>query len=333
MIGSWVWMPNRSILAICLSFALAACGGNEKPASSSNSSGNGNASGTTPGTSSPPPAIAAFIYEGITPATSRAQFLSNLNTQGTEGFRYLSDFAFAATPPDQTSAFVKDLATTYSYEVSDVTVGGAAFVSQANSEGSRGFRWAGELAVNADIFYLYRKDNSSSATYSYTVLAQPSTQGEFLTQANAQGAIGFYDVSPSFSLGDASASAIYEKNAESNATYGYEIKAVASDDAGFIAQLNSEGLRGYRFRTGFVFSDGNSQIFAKDLSQSSTFSFYGLDPAASSTAYIQQANGEGAKGNGLVGEFALPSTKIETLYFIPGACSGMLCTSVSSFGI
>jgi hypothetical protein len=336
MHSSRVWIPKWSMPVIFAAFALAACGGSDDSTTSSNppASGNGGAPDTTPDSPSSPPAISAFVYEGRTPDTSRTQFLSDLNTQGAQGYRYLSDFAFTATiPPDQTSAFVKDQATTYSYEVQNVTSGSAAFLTQANAEGARGFRWAGELAVGSDMFFVYRKDNGSTATYSYQVLAQPTNKTDALNQANAQGTQGYYSLAPSFILGDASTSSIYEKSSQGNATYGYEITAVPADDTAFLAQLNSEGARGYRFRGEFVFADGTGAVFAKDLSQSATFSFYGLDPATTSAAFIQQANVEGAKGNGLIGEFGLPSGKTQTLYFTPGACKGPLCTPVSLFGV
>jgi hypothetical protein len=340
MSSSRVWMLKWSMPVIYAAFALAACGGDDaKTSNNSPDSGNGTPANTAPDTPSTPstpstPAITAFIYEGLTPDTSRAQFLSSLNTQGAQGYRYLSDFAFTATATlDQTSAFVKDQATTYSYEVQDVTSGSAAFLTQANSEGARGFRWAGELAVGTDMFFLYRKDNGSIATYSYQVLTQPASKTDFLTQANAQGAQGYYNLAPAFILGDASTSSIYEKSSQGNATYGYEITAVPTDDTSFMTQLNSEGARGYRFRGEFVFSDGTGAIFAKELSQSATFNFYGLDPATTSATFIQQANVEGAKGNGLVGGFVLPSGKIQTLYFTPGNCKGALCTPVSLFGV
>jgi hypothetical protein len=48
--------------------------------------------------------------------------------------------------------------------------------------------------------------------------------------------------------------------------------------------------------------------------------------------FIQQANIEGAKGNGLMGEFVLPSGEIQTLYFVPETCKGPLCMPVSLFG-
>lgn len=329
-----VWIFKWSMPVIFTAFTLAACGGDDSKSSSNPpDSGNGGPPNTAPDTPPSSPTISAFVYEGLTPDTSRAQFLSSLNTQGAQGFRYLSDFAFTATtPPDQTSAFVKDQSTTYSYELQNVTSGSAAFLTQANSEGARGFRWAGELAVGTDTFFVYRKDNNSVATYSYQVLAQPTNKADALSQANAQGAQGYYSLAPAFILGDASTSSIYEKSSQGNATYGYEITAVPTDDTSFLAQLNSEGARGYRFRGEFVFSDGTGAVFAKDLSQSATFSFYGLDPASTSAAFIQQANVEGAKGNGLIGEFGLPSGKVQTLYFVPGKCQGLLCTPVSLFG-
>jgi hypothetical protein len=321
--------------AVSTVLALAACGGDDNGSSNNSAAASGNPGGS--GTSAPaaPASSAAitFAYQSVAPATSRAQFIANANSEGAQGFHYLSDFGFAGTPAEQISVFVKDAGTTWSFEAQNPPVGSTAFLTQANAEGARGFRWAGLLAVNGDSFYLYRKDNGSQATYTYQVLAQPTAKADYLTQINTQGASGFYNVAPFFSLGDSQVWSIYEKSSAGSSTYGYEIPALAADDASFTGQLNSEGARGFRFRTELFFSDGTVALYVKDLSQASSFSFAGLDPATSGAAFVQQANSQGANGSGLVGGLALPSGKQQTFYFTPAACTGMLCTAVSLFGI
>jgi len=320
--------------AFALAAALSACGGDDNGGSNSSAAAGGSGAPSTPTPASSTAAASTFAYQSVAPATSRAQFVATANSQGAQGFHYLSDFAFGTTPPlEQISVFVKDAATTWSYEAQNTPVGTTAFVTQASEEGSRGFRWAGALAVNGDAFYLYRKDNGSTATFTYQVLAQASTPASYLTQANTQGASGFFNVSPASSFGDSSVWSVYEKSSAGNSTYGYEIPALATDDAGFTGQLNSEGARGFRFRTELFLSGSMVALYAKDLSQTSSFSFTGLDPATTGTAFVQQANGQGANGSGLIGGLVLPSSKQQTFYFTPAACTGLLCTAVSLFGI
>ena len=276
------------------------------------------------------------MYEALPVSGESNAFAASLNAQGARGFRFLSGFAFTTGPAavEQVEGYVRDADTTYSYELHPVVASNADFLSQANEAGGRGFQWVGAYGVTGSQFYIYRKTASTAGTFSYRLVAQAKSKADYLAQANGQGAEGYYNVTLSFIAGDPAAVSIYEKNSAGNATYGYEIGDLGSDDAAYLAQLNERGSRGFRFRTAFGFSDGSGVIYAKDLSQSATFSFYGLTPATTSTTFIQQANAEGAKGSGLIGGLGLPGGDIQTLYFTPTNCNtGSLCVPVSLFGV
>lgn len=284
----------------------------------------------------PVPATRTFMYEALPLAGDRGAFAANLNAQGARGFRFLSGFAFTTSPTtaEQVEGYVRDADTTYSYELHPITANNAAFLTQANEVGARGFQWVGSYIINGDQFYIYRKNNGAQGVFSYRVEPLSANKAGFLAQANGRGAEGFYNVAPAFLVGDPSAVSIYERNAAAGATYAYEIGDIAGNDTAYLAQLNERGGRGFRSRTEYLFGDGGGVIYAKDLSQSATFSFYTLEPQPGSTAFIQQANTEGAKGGGLVGGIGLPSGAIKTLYFKPLNCAtGSLCVPVSLFGL
>jgi hypothetical protein len=330
-------------VAVAAALALTACGGG---------SGGGGGAGFVlppppppapppPPPAPPPPAPApipstrTFLYEALPVAGDSSAFAAHLNAQGARGFRFLSGFAFTTSPTttEIVEGYVRDADATYSYETKPLTADNAAFLAQVNEAGARGFQWAGSYSVNGDIFYIYRKNNATPGTFSYRTVAMATSKADFLAQANSQGADGFYNVSPAFVAGGTSV-AIYEKNSATGATYGYEVADFAGSDDAYLAQLNERGGRGFRYRTEYVFPDGGGVIYAKDLSQPATFSFYGLAPEGNSTAFIQQANTEGAKGAGLIGGMGLPSGSIQTLYFTPVNCSsGPLCMPVSLFGL
>lgn len=284
----------------------------------------------------PIPSTRTFMYEALPVAADAAAFAANLNAQGARGFRFLSGFAFTTSPTtvETVEGYVRDMDATYSYETKPVSADSAAFLSQANEAGGRGFQWAGAYSVNGTMLYLYRRNNTAPGTFNYRVATSPSTKADFLAQSNSQGAEGFHTVTHSFIIGSSPVATIYEKNTASSATYTYEIADPAGSDDAFMAQLNERGARGLRLRSEFIFSDGNGVIYAKDSSQSATFSAYSLAPEGNSVAFIQQANTEGAKGAGLIGGLVLPSGAIRTLYFTPVNCnSGSLCGPVSLFGV
>lgn len=285
----------------------------------------------------PNPGATTFLYEGLPVATTASAFFDSLAAQGARGFRFLSGFAFTTSPTtvDQIDGFVKTVDATYSYEKKAPATSNADLMNQLNEAGARGFQWVGAQSIGGEMFNFYRKSSADSATtYNYRVELQPASKAAYLIQANDLGASGFYNRTIAFMTGDpAGTAAVYEKSSVGNSTFGYELGDPISDHAGYLAQFNERGARGFRFRTEFVFSDGGGVIYTKDLSQSATFNFYSLAPTTSAAAFIQQANAEGAKKAALLGHLALSSGEQKAYYFTPTDCNASpVCGPTSLFG-
>ena len=273
------------------------------------------------------------MYEALPPAADAPAFLDRLNAQGARAFRFFSGLAFTTGPTsvEVVEAYVKDAQTTYSFELLPVAISAADLEAQLNAQGARGFKWGGPYVVGGQSRTLYRKDNNSASTYTYAVLTAPADSAAYLSQVNAQGGNGYYSVAGAYLVGGTTV-LVYQKDTQGSATYGYEALGQPGSDADFLAQFEAQGARGFRFKTGYVFSDGTKLLYEKDLSQSATFSYQNLQPAGNSADYIVQANAEGAKGNALVGDYMLPSGQIRTFYVRPANCTGFLCDTRSLFG-
>lgn len=273
------------------------------------------------------------MYEALPPAADAPAFLDRLNAQGARAFRFFSGLAFTTGPTsvEVVEAYVKDAETTYSFELLPVASSVADLEAQLNAQGARGFKWGGPYVVGGQSRTLYRKDSGSASTYSYAVLAAPADSTGYLSQTNAQGGNGYYSVGGAYLVGGTTV-LVYQKDTQGSATYGYEALGQPGSDADFLAQFEAQGARGFRFKTGYVFSDGTKLLYEKDLSQSATFSYQNLQPAGNSADAIVQANAEGAKGNARVGDYMLPGGQIRTFYVRPANCTGFLCDTRSLFG-
>jgi hypothetical protein len=314
--------------------ALSACGGGGDGNGSSATSAPAPAPAPAPEPApapapAPTPAALTVSYQAI-PASGA--FASQLNAEGANGWRYISGLAFTqGGSVDIKELFAKSSDTTYGYELLTSATTAAAFQAQLDAQGARGFVYGGP-DMRGEI---YRKDNGSTATFSYRVIAAPATEttAELLAQDKAQGAEGYYHVSGSLMAGSATVR-VYQKELGSSATYDVEMLPVPSTEADFLAQLNAQGARGYRFKSGYSFgSEGLRNIYDKDTSQSATFSYSALPSLGNAADFVTQANAQGANGVILVGDYVMPGGATKTLYITPAACSGLLCGPRNPFGL
>jgi hypothetical protein len=234
--------------------------------------------------------------------------------------------------------YVKDIATTYSYEILDTATTAQGFLAQMNAQGARGFDFYGPDTAGS----VYVKDNTASVTYSFELLPATSTNAAFLSQVNSQGAKGFYYVGP-YAFNSTQFYAIYSKISGSAAIYTYALLpgASAGTPDAFLAQANAQGQQGYKF-IGENFFGGEPagsaastrSLYIKDTSQSSTFTWKTNNTATSSVGFVTQANAEGVNNFMYGSGFAFlpngPSAIILTdLYFKPASCTGVLCRAAS----
>lgn len=277
----------------------------------------------------PPPAPAprAFLYEVLPAAGSAEVFLAQLNAQGARGFRFLVSLAFlqGSTTTDEGDAYVRDAAVSYVYERMAPPADAAALAAQLTAQGQRGFAWIGAYGVGGESLYLYRRQEASSATFSYRVLPAQSGGADYLAQANAQGAEGFFGFTPAYQVGNA-AVAIYGKRSDNTSTFVSELHESPASDEALLAVLNSAGARGFRLRTPYFFTEGVRLLMTRDSSQPTRFSVLPRVPATNSVGFVAQANNEGAQGHAYQGDYALPSGAIRTLYFSADGCGdSVLC--------
>ncbi|SEK15543.1 MULTISPECIES: hypothetical protein [unclassified Variovorax] len=275
----------------------------------------------------PAPAVSTFMYEQVPYPVDTAGFLNDLDTEGAKGFMFLSALTAPASGTGA-NVYVKTGDTTYVYETKGEPADTAAFLLQANEAGGRGYHWVGADSVNGVSVMLYRKDSNTSATYSYRTDAAATNKTDFIAGSNAQGADGYFNVSPFFLFGGANV-AIFEKSSDAGSTFSYEVKDDAADTNGALAQFEEAGARGFRFRGPAMF--GN--IFVKDLSQSTTFTFQAVPGQSTLEADIEKSNAMGAEGFAFVGPLVVGGEN-RTYYYKASNCTGrVLCMPTGPFGL
>ena len=280
------------------------------------------------------PNTLAYEQQAAVSGRNNADFLALVNSQGARGFRYLSDYTYSGDAGLVKSLFVNQAQGIYSYELLTSANSADTIIAQHNAQGVRGFDYAGDYVQGT----LYRKLAGSNAVYAVArapavpAAGDPSTPTAFfLAQANAQGADGYRYQGAYF--GGTELFNRYQKVQASSAQYVYDVQPTPATEATWLALVNSQGSRGYKFKTGLSFgADGIKLVFEKDLNQSATFVFTALNSFSTANAALAQANSEGAKGNRFLGDYSVPQTGIKTLYFTATNCSGLLCEARGPFG-
>jgi len=282
-----------------------------------------------------------FRYETQPDPRNSADFLRLLNQEGAKGYSYLFDNNnnyYNTHGLDDLSGgyllpFVNDgSGQVYDYELLQVPSNMADFITQANAEGARGYRYdatVGWLVINIDgslpatdmlgAGILYRKDSGSSARYTYALEPATDNVSDQVVQANQRGQSGYLLILPQIarvSVNGADLYNLYVKNNASNAVYVYEINTSATSGKELLlAQLNSEGAKGYRTLP------GDWRIYVKDQSQNATFAYQ----SAPENLTLDQMNSYGMQGYAYWGQYA-GNTANAYYYVKANNCKGLLCT-------
>ena len=281
-----------------------------------------------------------FRYETQPDPGNSVDFLKLLNQEGAKGYSYLFDNNnnYYNTHGlddlrDYSLPFVNDgSGQVYSYELLNVPGNMADFITQANEEGARGYRydaivgWVFVMDINNNLpttytlgaGILYRKDSSSSATYTYALEPATDNVSDQVVQASQRGQSGYLLILPRIarvSVNGADLYNLYVKNNSSNAVYVYESNTSVTLDKELLAQLNSEGAKGYRTLP------GNWRIYVKDQSQNATFAYQ----SAPENLTLDQMNSYGMQGYAYWGQYA-GNTANAYYYVKANNCKGLLCT-------
>jgi FG-GAP-like repeat len=142
--------------------------------------------------------------------------------------------------------------------------------------------------------------------YVHATQTPASTTAAFVTQANAQGALGFAFAGNN-SFGSSPFVSVYIRNVDRPRTFTYEAVTSATTSTGFVALLNTKGAQGFRYFGDSIFNgEPQVSIFANDGS-GSTYTYKLLAPTASASAFVAQANAQGALGYAHSGNVAFGS--------------------------
>jgi hypothetical protein len=141
--------------------------------------------------------------------------------------------------------------------------------------------------------------------YVHATQTPASTAAAFVTQANAQGALGFAFAGNN-SFGSSPFVSVYIRNVERPRTFTYEALTSATTATGFVTLLNTKGAQGFRYFGDSIFNGESQSLFVSD-SSGSTYTYKLLAPTASASAFVTQANAQGALGYAYSGDVAFGS--------------------------
>lgn len=155
----------------------------------------------------------------------------------------------------------------------------------------------------------------STFTSRFEALTSAGDAPSFLTQLNAEGAKGFRYVGDEFFSGDGTTLHSIYVNDGSAATYTYELPATQTTQSAYLAQLNSEGARGFRYDSDLTYGT----LYRND-SSSATYSYQFQSNNASPADFLVQANAQGQAGYWFVGPTSIGGAFLN-LYAKNGASS------------
>jgi hypothetical protein len=208
----------------------------------------------------------SYTYEMLLQPSDITGLISQANAEGAKGYYYQGGYTFSST---LYSLYVKagDSSATYTY-IADLAVSDTnAFLAQIDQQGLSGYRfWGIQFSSGTTSTQpsqtgsnLYVKDNTSSATYTYDALPDPSTVADLLTQFNSEGAKGYYAAKYEMTIGN-QAMWLYYKDQTQTTTFNYQSDAAPTTSSALINQANGYGAQGYEYWVRVTPSGGNPAL-------------------------------------------------------------------------
>ncbi len=188
----------------------------------------------------------------------------------------------------------------FDYKTDVPAVSIPTFLAQSNAEGALHFAFIGDNAFgdnSAPYVAIYGRALSQPTIKSYQAFDRSASVAAFVTQLNAEAALGYRFFGDQ--IYDLVASSIYVS--ENNGyTYHYKIQAPAADVVAFLALINSEGALGYQFQGNVIFDDGASNfivssLFSRNTAAPTTYSYEAAPMVEDAAALVVQANNQGLR--------------------------------------
>ncbi|MCX4165704.1 MULTISPECIES: hypothetical protein [Paraburkholderia] len=195
-----------------------------------------------------------YSYEFQNADATQAGFLAQANQEGAKGFRYEGPLTLGNLYRHQGNS-----SATYSYAAAASPTSSAAFLTQANAQGQSGYWYYGPVQLDSASTSLYMKDNSSASKYTYDAVAPAQSVGDFVTQANNEGAKGYRFKGP---LGFGTDSvAVYVKDQTQSPTFTYLSQTPQPTSAAFIQQANAQGAQSEAYLGGLAFGSTPAALY------------------------------------------------------------------------
>jgi FG-GAP-like repeat len=280
------------------------------------------------------PEPGVYVHTTQAPASSAAALLTQANAQGALGFAFAGNNSFGSSP--FVSVYIRnvDRPRTFTYEAAVSVTTATEFVTLLNTKGAQGFRYFGDSTFNSGPQTSIFASDGSGSTYSYKLLAPTASANTFVTQANAQGALG-YAYSGDVGIGSAVAGfeffSLFVKNNARNGTLSYETRIVADSSQALVAQANAQGVRGFRYRGNYILDGIATAIYMKDSSVADKYVVEGVARADSTSTFLTQANGEGSRGFRYVADYVF-GPPLSPVYFSYFASARGIARDVSGDG-
>lgn len=188
-----------------------------------------------------------FVQDGLAPsytyelqpgAATVSDFLAQANAEGARGFRYAGLFTVGGSAMALYRADA-GMAARYAYIALAPAASPAAFVAQANSQGSSGYWYAGSLLLNGaqDVFM---RNSASPSSYAYQYQPAATMADGLAAQLNHEGGLG-YRYKGALVFGGTSAN-LYVRDPSQNAAFAYATAPVPASGAAFVSQADGMGM-------------------------------------------------------------------------------------------
>ncbi|MEN8514375.1 hypothetical protein [Burkholderia sp. RS02] len=178
-----------------------------------------------------------YTYQLQSTPADMTGFVSQANAQGASGYRFEGPLTYGYL-------YRKDggSSATYTYATTGLPADTNAFLAQANGQGQSGYWFVGPMMVGSVQANVYMKNNASNSTYTYNALVPTSNVGDFIAQANSEGAKGYR--AKGGMLFGSTISWVYVKDQTQSPTFTYQSAAIQATGAGFVRQSNDFGAQG-----------------------------------------------------------------------------------------
>jgi hypothetical protein len=130
---------------------------------------------------------ATYTYAADAVPTNATDWLAQASGRGQSGYWLVSPIGYGST---ESNLYMKNNASSaiYTYDALTPPTSLADLLTQFNSEGAKGYRAKGEMIIGDGAEWLYMKDQTQSATFTYLSDAVQGASALFINQANNYGA-------------------------------------------------------------------------------------------------------------------------------------------------